>query len=291
MGKNLNHNGKLVITIDVEDWQQSTLNQSLEISDHSAKYLESLLMLLSAFEKKATMFVLGKFAEKFPYLVKKISNDGHEVACHGYSHIQIFKQTPKEFSADINRSKKYLEDLIGKPVLGYRAPDFSIINSSIWALKILSEHGFEYDSSIFPIDGPRYGIKTWPLDARRVILDNESSIIEIPPSTLSFFGHRFPVAGGGYHRLFPYFLIKFFLKKVWENTRYFVSYCHPYEFYSDELRQINHYIPPLLFLSQNIGRKGFEKKFCKFINHDNTLAYLAIREVKDEISIVRKFPS
>ncbi|HPJ56716.1 MAG TPA: polysaccharide deacetylase family protein, partial [Kiritimatiellia bacterium] len=125
----------LVCTVDVEDWAQSTLDTDLPISDRAGPNMEHVLDVLAEEKVKATCFVLGRFAEKFPETVRRIAAEGHEVASHGYGHVDVFRLPPAQFREDIRRSKGQLEAMAGMPVLGYRAPDFSIIKESLWALE------------------------------------------------------------------------------------------------------------------------------------------------------------
>ncbi len=135
--------------------------------------------------------------------------------------IEIFKQTKKQFKDDVYRSKSNLEDLIGKLVLGYRAPDFSITNNSLWALEILSELGFKYDSSIFPIKHNRYGISNWPTDIRNVQLKNDNSILEFPLSIINIKSMNLPISGGGYFRLLPKAIFSLAAKNILKKDHLF----------------------------------------------------------------------
>ena len=144
----------------------------MPITARSAHNTRRLLELFAELDVRATMFVLGKFAKAFPEIVREIDSAGHEVACHGWGHVEIFAQTREEFAADVSHSKDLLEQLTGRPVRGYRAPDFSIVGRTLWALEILAELGFRYDSSIFPVRHPRYGIPDWPTNPLEVRLGN-----------------------------------------------------------------------------------------------------------------------
>ena len=217
-----NHN-PILLSFDIEDWQQSTWDRELPINKISYKNTSKLLDILSKNEVKATMFILGKFAKKFPDIIKRMDKEGHEIACHGYGHIEIFKQSKEDFQDDVYKSKSLLEDLIGKRVIGYRAPDFSVVKDSLWALEILSVLEFQYDSSIFPIRHNRYGIKNWPIEIKKVNINKNTSIIEIPLSTISLSAFNFPVSGGGYFRLLPKYLFSFLAKKILKKkTIYFL---------------------------------------------------------------------
>lgn len=265
MHPTLNGPASLVITVDVEDWPQSTWDHSLEITRRAQRNTERLLDMLSEHGKTVTMFVLGKFAECFPDTLKRIAREGHEVASHGYGHIEIFQQTPAQFREDVHRGKSFLEDLIGKPVLGYRAPDFSVLLKTIWALEILAEVGFQYDSSIFPIKEGRYGIGAWPTQVVRVRLPSGNSIVELPPATLTMLGRRWPLAGGGYHRLLPWSVIRTAIASHLRNRGPFIAYCHPYEFDHREFAELDLQIPLKTRLHQGLGRRGFRSKFERML--------------------------
>jgi polysaccharide deacetylase family protein (PEP-CTERM system associated) len=198
---------------------------------------------------KATFFVLGWIADRFPSLVKEIHKRGHEVACHGYAHKCIFDQTREEFIEDVKRAKVILEDLTGEAILGYRAPSFSITRATLWSLEIICELGFRYDSSIFPVKHDFYGLPNAPrfpcllsfnatnnVDFKELEYDCDTSysvpdsIIEFPLTTTRLCGYNIPVAGGGYFRLFPYTLTRNLLKGINEKEgRPFIFYIHPWE--------------------------------------------------------------
>ena len=169
---------------------------------------------------------MGWIAEKCPSLVKEIAASGHEIASHGYGHELIYKQTPEEFYADIKRSKEVLESITAKPVLGYRAPSFSITPTSAWAIDLLKDVGFTYDSSIFPTSfHNRYGfngISSFPFRFT-------NGLVEIPLSTYRFLGTNFPVGGGGYFRLFPFSYFRHFFRSLNGQERPIIFYLHPWE--------------------------------------------------------------
>jgi polysaccharide deacetylase family protein (PEP-CTERM system associated) len=252
---------RVVATVDVEDWPQSTWDRSLGISARAGRNAERLLDLLGRHRRSVTMFVLGKFADRFPEVVRRIAAEGHEVASHGYGHVEIFKQSPAEFRKDVDRTKRTLEDIIGTPVVGYRAPDFSVVRGSLWALEVLAEVGYRYDSSIFPIRHSRYGIPDWPPEPRRVQLPSGGTILELPIGTVSVRGRRLPAGGGGYHRLLPTRVIAWAVARSLREQGIFVAYCHPYEFDPAEFRELELKIPLGVRLHQGLGRRGFRKKF------------------------------
>lgn len=253
-----------VISIDVEDWLQSTWDRNLPITERAAQNTRRLLRFLGDEDVRSTMFILGKFAERFPDVVKEIQADGHEVACHGRGHLEVFRQSPDEFWDDIRRSKDLLEQITGKPVKGYRAPDFSIVRETLWALDMLAAAGFEYDSSIVPARLPRYGIAGWPVRPVRVRLNSGSSILEAPLPTLRVLGRNWPVGGGGYHRLMPGVASRYCARKVMMEVP-FVFYCHPYEFDVREFNEIAIPVPLTTRFYQGAGRRWFEQRFRDFL--------------------------
>jgi polysaccharide deacetylase family protein (PEP-CTERM system associated) len=253
-----------VISIDVEDWPQSSWDHALPITQRAADNTRRLLDLLARAEVRTTMFVLGKLAERFPDVVRDIDAAGHEVASHGYGHVEISKQSRDEFATDLHRGKELLQQCLGKPVRGYRAPDFSIVRNSLWALDELALQGFEYDSSIFPVKRPRYGIPDWPLKPTRVQLAGGRSILEFPIASYRAMGKNWPVGGGGYHRLLPGLAGRWFAGRVM-RTRPFVFYCHPYEFDPREFAEIDLPIPLKVRLHQGLGRGRFEARFVRLV--------------------------
>jgi polysaccharide deacetylase family protein (PEP-CTERM system associated) len=196
-----------------------------------------LLELLAATGVQATFFVVGWVADRCPTLVREISRAGHEVGCHGYLHKAIYLGSRGQFSDDIRRAKSVLEDVLGRAVKSYRAPSYSVTLETLWALDIIAEEGFEYDSSIFPIVHDLYGIPGTPRFPYLSILNNGYKIKEYPPSTVRLFGMNFPVGGGGYLRLFPYSITSWAIHRInaVENQPAMV-YLHPWEIDSDQPR-------------------------------------------------------
>ena len=177
---------------------------------------------------KSTFFILGWVAEKYPALVREIHSRGHEIASHGYSHQLIYNQTPETFREETGKSKKILEDIVQVPVWGYRASSYSITSRSLWALEILAEHGFKWDSSIFPVRHDRYGMPNTPTRPYEIRLSGDSRLIEFPLTTAEFSGIRLPAAGGGYFRLYPYWLSRLLLKQACKDKPG-IFYLHPWE--------------------------------------------------------------
>ena len=209
---------------------------------------EKLLGLLAQRGVHATFFVLGWVAERYPALVRSIASAGHEVASHGYAHELITAQTQIAFREDIRKAKGILESILQQPVLGYRAPSFSITKDTMWAVQILVEEGYVYDSSIFPVVHDRYGMPSANPHLHQ--LSTPAGLLwEVPPSTVKCFGVRLPVAGGGYFRLYPYPLLRALLRKLEGEGCPLVMYMHPWEFDPDQprmegsvLSRIRHYL-------------------------------------------------
>ena len=225
--------------------------ESDERNKESSQSRKSCLKLDSP---RATFFVVGWIAEKHPDLLKEIADRGHEIGCHSYMHRKIYDIGPDKFREDTKKAKEILEDLTGGPIYGYRAPSYSITKRSLWALEILLELGFTYDSSVFPIHHDMYGIPTAPRvpflwdmngDSPRIIENLKAQIsnprsrflVEYPISTARIFGQKVPIAGGGYFRLFPYWFTRWALRKINdEEGQPFVFYLHPWEIDPDQPR-------------------------------------------------------
>jgi polysaccharide deacetylase family protein (PEP-CTERM system associated) len=232
-----------VLSVDVEDYfHVAALSETIKVDEWSQippRVVDNTRRLLDLFDRhevKATHFVLGWVAERFPDLVKEIDARGHEVASHGYSHQLVYDQTPEVFYNETTRSKEILENILGKAVIGYRAASYSITRKSLWALDILHDLGFKYDSSIFPIRHDRYGIPDAEPLPHRLKTPNGNHIVEFPLTTSSIFGIKMPAAGGGYFRLYPYAFSKYLLSKVQKNDKPIVFYLHPWEIDSEQPR-------------------------------------------------------
>lgn len=179
---------------------------------------------------RATFFVLGWVAERDPGLVREIIEAGHEVACHSYSHRRVSTLTPAEFREDLRRARRVIEDAAGVRILGYRAPSFSIGRKNAWALEILCEEGFLYDSSIFPIRHDLYGFPGAPRFPHRLRFHSNQTLFEIPMSTVRIGRMMCPTGGGGYLRLLPMQYTRWAIRQIHEKERQpFVLYFHPWE--------------------------------------------------------------
>jgi polysaccharide deacetylase family protein (PEP-CTERM system associated) len=209
-----------------------------------------ILDILEARGVAATFFVLGWVAERNPGLVREIARRGHEVGCHSYAHRPVSALSPDEFRRDLRLAKSIIEDALGARVYGYRAPTFSVVRRSLWALDILAEEGFEYDSSIFPIHHDRYGMPDVARFPYTVRLAGGREIVEFPMSTVLVGGQRLPFCGGGYFRLLPYPVIRGGIRRLNRRERQpAIVYLHPWEFDPDQprmplprLNRFRHYV-------------------------------------------------
>ena len=221
------------LTIDVEDYfQVSAFAPYIRRDEWDARECRvernvgRILELLAERGTHATFFTLGWVAERYPHLVRRIVQGGHELASHGYGHQRASDLTESQFTEDITRAKGILEDLSGQPVSGYRAPSFSIGTGNLWAFDALARAGYRYSSSIYPIAHDHYGMPDSPRFAYRV----SSGILEIPVTTLRMGGRNLPSSGGGYFRLLPYAVSRWMLRRVNQHDRESaIFYFHPWE--------------------------------------------------------------
>ena len=247
------------MTVDVEDYFHVSVFDGL-VPRHAWEGMESRVCanterLLAIFDEsgiRATFFVLGWVADRFPHLVRAISDAGHEIASHGYGHRLVYDLTPRAFREDIRRSKDLLESAIAGRVYGYRAPSYSVTSRSLWALDVLIEEGFRYDASIFPIHHDRYGI---PISARHpYLLSRQADLVEAPGSTVRLGPFNVPIGGGGYFRILPYAWTRWGIKRLNEvEGTAAIFYLHPWEIDPEQPRlsapalgQFRHYF--------NLGR-------------------------------------
>lgn len=229
------------LTVDVEDYfQVSAFADSIDQKEWDNRPLRveknthRLLDLFDEYQYQATFFILGWVAERKKDLVLEIAKRGHEIACHGYSHQLVYNQSPEVFQEETIRAKSILEEITQQQVRGYRAASYSITEKSQWALDILAEAGFVYDSSIFPVRHDRYGMPDTPEHPYRLQTPAGNSIIEFPLSTAKIINYRLPVAGGGYFRLYPYWLSRMGLRQINRQHKPFIFYLHPWEIDPDQ---------------------------------------------------------
>lgn len=246
------------LTIDVEDYfQVSAFASHIDRAQWDTREcrvernVHRMLDMLAGRDTHATFFTLGWVAERYPALVRRIVNDGHELASHGYGHQRVSDLSEEAFYNDIHSAKGILEDIAGAPVMGYRAPSFSIGAKNLWALDTLQRAGYRYSSSIYPVRHDHYGMPDAPRFAHQIRED----LLEIPPSTLRIFNRNLPSSGGGYFRLLPYALSRWMLQQVNQrDAQPAIFYCHPWEIDVDQPRvagidmksRFRHYV--------NIGR-------------------------------------
>jgi len=249
----LNNKDQIInyLSIDVEDYFHVSAFEAVSPPSgwcdremRVERNTDKILSLLSAKSVKATFFVLGWVAERCPELVRAIASEGHEIASHGYGHQRVCNQSRIEFREDIRHSKTLLEDLSGQRVIGYRAPSYSISRETFWAFDELFDAGYLYDSSIFPVSHDLYGLKDWPRFPAQAVRSPDgqwrsnpsadpnlpSSLLEIPITTLNLGGRNLPIAGGGYFRLYAYFVTQWGLSRInLTEKQPFVFYLHPWE--------------------------------------------------------------
>ena len=229
------------MTVDVEEYfhvsafaktisrgQWSTLPSRVE------RCVDTILELFSASQTRATFFVLAWVADRHPDLVRRIVSSGHEVASHGVKHERVDALSPDQFRHDISTSKRCLEDLAGSPVVGYRAPSFSISPKTHWAHQILAEEGYRYSSSVYPVIHDHYGIPDAPTTSYHPVPGCD--FLEVPITAAQFRSQRIPAGGGGYFRLLPYPVFRYFLRSVQTEPRSLVFYFHPWELDPDQPR-------------------------------------------------------
>ena len=252
-----------MFTIDVEDYfQVSAFAPHIPRSTWSSmecrveRNVDRILQLLADHSTKATFFTLGWIAERYPEVVRRIADGGHEIASHGYGHERAHDQTPEEFTADIRLAKLVLEDLSGQEVVGYRVFSFSIGEGNLWAFECLESEGYRYSSSIYPIQHDHYGMPDAPRFAHRI-----GRLIEVPATTVRMMRRNWPASGGGYFRLMPYSVSRWLLQQVnQKDGEPAVFYFHPWEIDPEQPR-----IP-------NVGAKT---RFRHYVNIDRTEGRLA----------------
>jgi polysaccharide deacetylase family protein (PEP-CTERM system associated) len=257
-------------TVDVEDWYQvADFDAVIPFGDwdrYESRVLrntERVLALLDEAGVKGTFFVLTWNAERHPEIVRTIAAQGHEVATHGYAHRIVYDQTPEEFRADVARAKKTLEDIVGEPVLGYRAPSFSFTTKSLWAPDVLLDLGLRYDSSIFPVKDALYGLP----DADRfpyVLRERDGrKLIEFPITTTPFLGRNLPLGGGGYLRLLPYLYMRWGMRRVNRGEgKSALVYVHPWELDPEQPRL------------KTAGKRGFSSHYVNLASTESKLKRL-----------------
>ncbi len=236
--------GRLInaMSVDVEEYfQVSAFEKYINRSDwdklpgRAEASVDKILTLFSDQKIKATFFTLGWMAERYPQMVRRIVDEGHELASHGWSHVRVSDQSPDEFRNDVIRTRATLEDLSGQQIKGYRAASYSIGANNLWALDILEETGHIYSSSIFPIKHDHYGMPEAP---RFAFHPDNSELLEVPITTVEIMGRKIPCGGGGWFRFFPYAFSRWAINRVNEaEGQSAIFYFHPWEIDFEQPRQ------------------------------------------------------
>lgn len=222
------------MTCDVEDFfQVSAFNNRVSMKDWGQyecripRNVDLILERLESAEAKATFFTLGWVGERFPEVVRRMADAGHEIASHGMRHVRVWQQSRAEFAEDAGAAKKLLEDTAGVPVLGYRAASWSIDQRTPWAHGVLAEAGYRYSSSVYPISHDHFGVPDAPTEP---YFDSESGLLEIPPSVVRLLGRNVPAAGGGYFRLYPLWFSTWLIDRLQAQAAVpYMFYFHPWE--------------------------------------------------------------
>lgn len=228
------------LSVDVEDWfQVGAFEKVIDKADWDSllhrveRNSDAVLALFDDANVKATFFTLGWVAERYPRLMRRIAEAGHEVASHGWDHARVFTMTPDQFRADLARARSTIEDASGTVVTGYRAPSFSIDARTPWAHAVLADAGYAYSSSIAPVVHDHYGWPDAPRFAYRPLPDH--GLIELPVTTVKLGGRNFAAGGGGFFRLFPYRLSRWAIARVnAQDKRPAIFYFHPWEIDADQ---------------------------------------------------------
>ncbi len=228
------------LTIDVEDYfQVSAMAPYIRRDEWDSREcrvernVDRILALLDQHQTKATFFTLGWVAERYPAMVRRIVDQGHELASHGYGHQRASDLSEAEFFGDVQRAKGILEDIGGQAVQGYRAPSFSIGTGNLWALDTLLRAGYRYSSSIYPVKHDHYGMP----DAPRFAHEVRPGLLEVPPTTLRLFARNLPSSGGGFFRLLPYSVSRWMLQQVnARDAESAIFYFHPWEIDAEQPR-------------------------------------------------------
>lgn len=222
------------ISVDIEDWFQVGAFETVigrDSWDARAHRVEAnsdtVLALFADADVKATFFILGWVAERYPALIRRIAEAGHEIASHGYDHARVFTMDAKSFAQDLEKTRKILEDTSGEAITGYRAPSFSIDPRTPWAHRVLADQGYRYSSSVVPIAHDHYGWPGTPRFAWRPVAD--SDLVELPVTTATFAGRTLAAGGGGFFRLLPYRFSRWAIRQVNAEAHPAIIYFHPWE--------------------------------------------------------------
>lgn len=260
----------MIFTVDVEDWSQSVLNRENPVTERVLHSTNKVMDILAENDTKATFFTLGNVAEKFPQLIQRMADEGHEVASHGYSHRNIYSMNRKEMLEDISKSVKLLEDASGQKVIGFRAPNFSIREHLFPEYcEALAANGIRYDSSLFPMKVIKYGIeKKYDLS-----VFEDYDIDQHYLSYIKAGSYKLPYFGGGYFRLSPYQMTRSLSKPLPDSSVFFM---HPYEVDTEELEFVKKEygkVPFKWLITQFVGRKGVPNKLSRLIKDYDMMSF------------------
>jgi polysaccharide deacetylase family protein (PEP-CTERM system associated) len=280
------------LSVDVEEYFHAEIFRSgtraasgRDFESRVEASVERLLDILRDRHTKATFFTLGEIAANHPSVVRRIAADRHEIACHSDRHENVYRQSPREFRADIRRAKARLEDLVGDAIIGYRAPNFSIGRAQSWAYEILADEGFRYDSSLFPILHDRYGQPGAPRFPYEVWSDGTSRLTEFPIGTARVLGVNLPIGGGGYFRLFPFQLFRRGIDRVNDHEGQPVMfYLHPWELDPGQPR------PPMSWRHRFRHYVGLEQEAAKLSRLLARFRFGTAREVLQTRQCRIRFP-
>lgn len=269
-----------VLTIDLEDWPIAVLGPHHEVTGRVVENTLRCLQILRWHNVKATFFVLTKVALKYPDLIREVHSAGHEIASHGHGHELLTTITPQQFEDDVRHSVDILGELVGYRPLGYRAPGFSVVESTRWAGPILGDLSFKYSSSVFPIRHRRYGIPGAP---RRIHRWENCTLIECPPATYACLGWNIPIAGGGYFRLLPGAIARLGIHRINHAGMPAILYMHPYELDVegiDEHRLAGLYVGWGRRISQGLFRDRMEGRMHRLLESSR---FTTMRELLQDL--------
>lgn len=287
----LNQKVPVAITVDVEDGiniaMRDVFGKEMSPTERVVDNTERILDLLEKYDTTATFFTLGQVAEHYPDLVKKIHQQGHEIGVHGYDHHRFDKMDRELARNQLSRAKTLLEDLTGEEVIGHRAPAFSINRQTSWALQLLAELGFRYDSSIMPCRATHYGWQGFPDEIIKIQFENNDSIVEVPMTTMKIGSRKVPFLGGSYFRLLPFMFTAIGIRNA-AVQRNPIFYMHPYEidperypdYYFEELRKTGK-VTELKMKSMWLNRSSVEGKLKRLVSEFRTCTMKSILQDKN----------
>lgn len=277
----------VILSFDVEHWYLGFKTRGIKGWEKDVwrdyKNIDKILSLLRTYNIQATFFITGRYAKDYPDIVKSIDSERHEIACHGYSHEYVYKQTPAVFTDETIRARDILSGLINKRIYGYRAASWSTTKKSLWALEIIQNLGFIYDSSIFPTKNKKYGIYNALRSFYKISFSNNRSIIEYPPQTLNIFKVRIPVGSGVYLRIFPFWVHRLALNR--ENNQGLPGrvMLHPHELDPNPPKLK---VPIEAWIIKYFRIKNVESILNKILEEYNCISY---KNYTDEI-VSKKLP-